>query len=179
MRRSDLRRIYRAESIKVDLWPYRFKGVRGAYLNDELGATVMVVKGLPVEPFIFTLAHELKHHLVDQTVKTALCAEKNQNDAIEIGAEIFAAELIFPEKDFCIALEVLGVGKGQCEAETLVKLKHETQTTLSYAALVKRAEYLKFVPKGSFARMKWTKLALKLYGEPIYKRIRPHKQHLG
>jgi len=169
VRRSDVRRIYRAERIMLDLWPHRFKGVRGAYLNDEFGATVMVVKALPLEPFIFTLAHELKHHLVDQAMKNALCADTTRNDAIEIGAEIFAAELIFPERDFSQALHAMGIGNGQCDAEGLVKLKHESKTTLSYAALAKRAEYLKFASRGTFTNVKWTRLALKLYGEPIYK----------
>jgi len=61
--RSDLRRIYRTEGIRIDLWPYKFKGLRGAYFNDELGPTVLLAKGLPQDPMVFTMAHELKHHV--------------------------------------------------------------------------------------------------------------------
>jgi hypothetical protein len=61
---------------------------------------------------------------------------------------------------------VMGVEQGQCAAETIVRLKHETTTTMSHAALATRAEYLRFAPEGSLQAVKWTKLAEKLYGEP-------------
>lgn len=64
--RSDMRKIYKAHKIKLDYWPHRFKGLRGAYFNDELGPTVMIAKGLPDDPTIFTMGHELKHHLMDR-----------------------------------------------------------------------------------------------------------------
>jgi Zn-dependent peptidase ImmA (M78 family) len=167
--RSDMRRIYRAEGIRIDLWRYRLRGLRGAYFNDEFGPTVMVASGLPPEPMIFTLGHELKHHLVDRESAGGFCSESNRDDAIEIGAEIFAAELIFPEEDFCKQMVAMGVEQGQCAAATIVRLKHETATTMSYAALAKRAEYLRFAPEGSLQAVKWTKLAEKIYGEPLYK----------
>jgi Zn-dependent peptidase ImmA (M78 family) len=166
-----MRRIYRAEGIRIDLWPHPLRGLRGAYFNDELGPTVMIAKGLPSEPMIFTLGHELKHHLVDRDSATGFCSESNRKDEVEIGAEIFAAELIFPEEDFCAHLAGMGVLQGQCDAETMVRLKHETATTMSYAALAKRAEYLGFAAKGSLQAVKWTKLAEELYGEPLYKRL--------
>jgi len=167
--RSDMRRIYRGEGIRIDLWQYRLRGLRGAYFNDEFGPTVMVAAGLPSEPMIFTLGHELKHHLVDRDSAGRFCSESNRDDAIEIGAEIFAAELIFPEEDFCRQMAAMGVEQGQCAAETIVRLKHETTTTMSYAALAKRAEYLRFAPEDSLQAVKWTKLAEELYGEPLYK----------
>lgn len=169
--RSDMRRIYRAEGIRIDLWRHRLRGLRGAYFNDEFGPTVMIASGLPSEPMIFTLGHELKHHLVDRESGSGFCSESNRKDEVEIGAEIFAAELIFPEEDFCTQLAVMGVAQGQCAAETMVRLKHETATTMSYAALAKRAEYLGFAAKGALQTVKWTTLAEELYGEPLYKRV--------
>ena len=65
--------------------------------------------------------------------------------------------------------------KGTCTAEALVQLKHETQTTLSYAALAKRAEFLEFAKDGAFVKVKWTQLEEAMYGEPIYKRIQRHR----
>src|SRR5262249_29695424 len=169
--RSDMRRIYRAERIRIDLWRHRLRGLRGAYFNDEFGATVMVSAGLTSEPRIFTLGHELKHHLVDRDSGSGFCSESNSKDALEIGAEIFAAELIFPEEDFCRRLVAMGVAQGQCTASTIVRLKHETATTMSYAALAKRAQYLRFASEGSLNNVKWTKLSEELYGQPIYKRL--------
>jgi hypothetical protein len=169
--KSDLRRIYRDQGIRIDLWPHRLRGVRGAYFNDELGPTVMLVKGLPDDPMIFTMGHELKHHLVDQEVQVACCSDRNANQHIEIGAEIFAAELIYPQDDFVEALKKKGIVAGNCTAEDIVRLKRETRTTLSHTGLAKRAMFLEFAAAGSLDDVRWKKLEEKMFGEPIYKVI--------
>jgi Zn-dependent peptidase ImmA (M78 family) len=169
--RSDLRRIYRAEGIQIDLWPYKLKRLRGAYFNDDLGATVMLAKGLPEDPTVFTMGHELKHHLVDRNLLLSYCDASNQSNPIEIGAEIFAAELIYPEEDFRKHLLAMGVIEGQCAPRALVELKHETRTTLSYTGLAKRAEFMGLATPGSLDRIRWKKLEEEIYGLPLYKRI--------
>lgn len=178
VRSSDLRRIYKAYGIKVDLWPNkypfckpRFRDVNGAFFNDELGPTIMINRDLPEDPKIFTMGHELKHFLVDRDVSTLWCGDFNENELIEIGANVFAAELIFPEPDFINCLSHMGISKGECTPTVLVQLKHETKTTLSYSGLAKRAERLDFAPTGSFTGVKWKKLEEKIYGVPFYKRI--------
>jgi Zn-dependent peptidase ImmA (M78 family) len=172
VRKSDLRRIYTKHSIKIDLWPHGFKKVRGAYFNDEDGVTVMLDRSLPEDPMIFTMAHELKHHLVDRELSLSYCGANNETEPIEIGAEVFAAELIFPEQDFITYLSSIGVVPGACKSENLVRLKHETKTTLSYQGLVKRAEFLGFAAKGAFRGVRFQKLEEQIYGLPIYKRLR-------
>jgi Zn-dependent peptidase ImmA (M78 family) len=169
--RSDLRRIYKHYGIRIDLWPHRFNRLRGAYFFDDLGATVMLVRGLPPDPTVFTMGHELKHHLADREAGLTYCDASNENEPIEIGAEIFAAELIFPEQDFIDWLSQMGVAKGSCSAEALVRLKHETKTTLSYAGIAKRAEFLGFATPGSLAKVQWKKLEERLFGEPLYKQL--------
>jgi Zn-dependent peptidase ImmA (M78 family) len=177
--KSDLRRIYRKEGIKIDLWDHKFRHLRGAYFNDDLGATVMLVKGLPPEPTIFTMAHELKHHLVDQGLALSPCdpralsreEESSALEPIEIGAEVFAAELIFPEPDFAATMATLGIGACQCTPEALIRVRQHTRTTMSYAALAKRAEFLGFAPSGSLGKIQWKKLEEELLGEPVYKRV--------
>lgn len=166
--RSDLRRIYRVEGIRIDLWPYKFKGLCGAYFNDELGPTVLLAKGLPQDPMVFTMGHELKHHLADRGLPISYCDASNQSSPIEIGAEMFAAELIYPEQDFVAHLGQMGAQRGTCTPEILVRLKHETQTTLSYAGLAKRAEFMGFSEPGSLGGVKWRKLEEQIYGPPIY-----------
>src|SRR6266852_2433820 len=104
----------------------------------------MLAKGLPDDPAIFTMGHELKHHLVDRESIVSLCDPSNRSAEIEIGAEIFAAELIYPEQMFRENLLSLGVTAGSCTPQDLVALKRETKTTLSYAGLAKRAEFLGF-----------------------------------
>jgi len=177
--RSHLRGIYRDQEIRIDPWPHKLKGLRGAYFNDDLGATVMVAK-LPPEPTIFTLAHELKHHLFDCGIALSYCGLSNETEPIEIGAEIFAAELIFPEEDFVREMNKLGIAKGKCTSSSLVQLKHETQTTLSYMGLVKRAEFLGFAFSGSLPKTGWKKIEEQLYGEPFYKQLlRRRRAKLG
>ena len=170
--RSHLRKIYRSEGIRVDLWPYRFKGLRGAYFNDQLGPTILLAKGLPQDPMVFTMAHELKHHLTDRQLPASYCDASNQSNPIEIGAEIFAAELIYPDQDFVADLNRMGVRRGTCTPEILVRLKHQTRTTLSYAGLAKRSEFMGYSAPGSLAGVKWKKLEEQIYGPPIYKFIR-------
>jgi Zn-dependent peptidase ImmA (M78 family) len=75
VRSSDLRKIYRAQGIRLALWPGKVRNVRGAYFNDELGVNVMVMKELPEDAMVFTMAHELKHHLVDSELKPRACSE--------------------------------------------------------------------------------------------------------
>ena len=53
--RSDLRRIYRDQGIRIELWDHKFRKLRGAYFNDDLGYTVMLCKGLPEDPMVFTM----------------------------------------------------------------------------------------------------------------------------
>ncbi len=178
VRLSDLRKIYKEQGIKIDLWKTKLKGLRGAYFCDESGASVMLDAKLPEEPRIFTMAHELKHHLFDRLARN--CFETiADDDFVEIGAEVFAGELIFPEADFSTWCGRLEIAPGACSPEDLVRLKRETKTTLSYAGLVKRATRLGFAPAGSLAGIHWKKLEEQVYGEPIYKRILRARQARG
>jgi len=168
--KNDLRRIYKEQGIVIDLWPRKLRGLRGAYFNDEVGPTVMLARELPVDPMIFTMAHELKHHLVDRDLPISFCDPSNQSQEIEIGAEVFAAELIYPEQMF---LKDIGqINTRSCTPEILVRLKQSTQTTLSYAGLAKRAELLGIAPSGSLQKFRgWKKLEEQIFGTPLYKKI--------
>lgn len=60
----------------------------------------MLAGNLPLDPHVFTMAHELKHFLRDRQLGISYCDQSNINRSIEIGAEIFAEELIFPDQYF-------------------------------------------------------------------------------
>jgi len=161
---GDMRRIYFRNGIEIDLWPYRFRNLRGAFISDELGTTVMLAKNLPQDPMVFTMAHELKHFYRDRDLGVSYCDQSNITRTLEIGAEIFAAELIFPDRDFMAQLNKMRIRKDQCLPRTLVELKHTTKTTLSYAGLAIKAERLRFAPANSLTKVKsWRKLE-RLYG---------------
>jgi hypothetical protein len=161
---SDLRRIYDRHGIVIDSWPYRLRHLRGAFISDSLGTTVMLASGLPQDPMVFTMAHELKHFFRDRDLGISYCDQSNLSKTVEIGAEIFAAELLFPDQDFIKHLQLLRVGRDQCLPRTIVQLKAKTRTTLSYAGLAIKAERLGFAPPSSLTRIKtWRKLEA-LYG---------------
>jgi Zn-dependent peptidase ImmA (M78 family) len=168
---SDLMRIYAKYGIFVDEWPYRFKNLRGAFINDHLGTTVMLAKGLPRDPMVFTMAHELKHFFRDRDLGISYCDQSNLNKSIEIGAEIFAAELLFPDRDFVTHMNLMGIRRDQCLPKTLIHLKRKTGTTLSYAGLAIKAERLGFAPSHSLTTIKtWRRLEA-LYDAPVERRV--------
>jgi Zn-dependent peptidase ImmA (M78 family) len=116
----------------------------------------MLAGGLPDEPTIFTMAHELKHHLVDSGIGSVVCRTNEETRRIEIGAEVFASELIYPEKDFVYDLFRLLRGMPQTVSpEVLVELKRKTNTTLSYAGLAKRTLLLRLADEKAFRDVRW------------------------
>lgn len=164
---NDLMRIYARNGIVIDEWPYRFRNLRGAFINDHLGTTVMVAKGLPQDPLVFTMAHELKHFFRDRDLGVSYCDQSNLNKSLEIGAEVFAAELLFPDRDFVTHMNIMGIRRDQCLPKTLIRLKRQTGTTLSYAGLAIKAERLGFAPSNSLTTIKtWRRLEA-VYAPPV------------
>lgn len=153
-------RICRAEGIERLDFRSGFKVLRGAYFNDDYGVSILLARGLPDDPTIFTIAHELKHHLVDSKARSVLCRTTEEARRIEVGAEVVASELIYPERDFVDDLSrPLGRVPQKVTAEMLVQLKLRSQTTLSYAALAKRTVLLGLAEQGSFQDVRWRTLA--------------------
>jgi len=183
VKKSDIKAIYKEYNIQYDLWPVKdtpftakFRKLRGAFFNDEHGTTIMISRSLPEAPAIFTMCHEFKHYLVDRELGSVLCSDYNLQEEIEIGAEVFAAEMLFPDDIFTELLTQMGVRKGLCNPEHLVRLKRENEATISYAGLVKKAEFLQFIPIGSFSKVKFTKLEEQIYGIPYFKKFNCHKK---
>lgn len=168
--RSDLRRIYKALGIKFEKRPFSQK-IRGAYFNDECGVHIAIAEWLPDDPAVFTMAHELKHHLVDGGSGLSFCSSANETAPIEIGAEVFAAEFIFPEADFVTEMEEIGVQPGACTPEHIVRIKEGTRTTLSHQGLCKRAIRLGFAAADAFAAViSWTAIRDRVFGMPAWRR---------
>lgn len=169
---GQIKKILISEGVKEIILFHDFRpSTKGIYLLEEDGAVIGINKSLPRDPYAFTLGHELKHHLHDKLDKSLICNAKNENEEIEIGAEIFSAELLYPENIFKDDLIKLCISKQQFKPEHLVELKVESDTTLSYAGLAKRAEFFAFAAKGSLAKIKWIKLQDSLYPNKFrYKR---------
>lgn len=166
-----IKEIYRAEGIRIDLWPLKPR-LRAVYMCDENDPSVLINKTLPSEPKLFALAHELKHHFCDRQElqqDQIPCGRYNEKREIEIGAEVFAAELIFPEAEFLAIAQRMGLVSMAATAEDLVNFKREADAPVSYQFVRKRFEYLNLAPRGKFAKIKFTRLEEQMYGIPFYK----------
>lgn len=168
---QSIRGIYKAEGITIDLWDVPAR-IRGAYMCDDGDPSVLINRNLPKEPRIFAMVHELKHHYCDRSAITKgqiKCGDYNANEAIEIGAEVFAAEFIFPEEEFLKALKAEGIEAGKCQAEDVVRLKKSCGAPVSYKFLQKRLERFEIIESGAFAEVQFQKLEEQVFGVPIYK----------
>lgn len=182
---SLMRKVYRQEGIKIDTAPKRLKKVRAAYFCADGDYSVFISPSLPPEPKLFSLGHELKHHYVDQDLlmnndrhlPMIYCFEvTNDSDRIEIGAEIFAAEFIFPMAQFKQCLNNLGIKRGSCTPEDICRLKVDNKIPMSYQSICKRFYFLGIASWGQFDKIKFTKVQEGIYGEPLYKRIQRYRK---
>lgn len=181
---SDLRKIFKHHAISINLWPMpgisgdHMKKVKGAYMHVDGQPSVLISRRLPDEQRIFTMAHELKHHLADyeDAAKGISCQFEGATELKEIGAEVFAAELIYPNAIFITDMDSRSIAKGSCTDQDIVRLKRSSNTTLSFTALAKKATFLGYAPKGSLDGVKWKKLEEEIFGEPLYKRINRYRQ---
>lgn len=166
-----MRDIYKAEGITIDLWKTSAK-IRAVYMCDGGDPSVLVNRNLPDIPRLFAMTHELKHHYCDQpALKNGKiqCGNYNANEVIEKAAEVFAAEFIFPEKEFFALIDGMGFGRGSVTAEKIVELKRNCGVPVSYTFLQKRLEWFNYIEKGEFAKVQFQKLEELIHGVPIYR----------
>jgi len=126
---------------------------------------------LPDEPKLFALVHELKHHYRDRELLGSgiiMCGDYNANELIEKGAEVFAAEFIYPEAEFAEDIRQRGVAAWNAEA--VVRLKRDCKAKVSYRYLCKRLERLGLISPGHFNGVQFQKLEDQLFGVPFYRR---------
>ena len=121
------------------------------------------------------MAHELKHHYTDQAVAQnqllgCQAIEWAEMSPIEIGAEIFAAELIYPESEFLELADSMGMTSRTCTPEDVVYLKQRCPAPVNYIFLVKRFERFGLVDRGAFKGVKFQKLQESMLGVPFYRK---------
>lgn len=165
----EVRQIYKVEGIKIDQWPLP-STIKAIYMCADGYFSVAIQPKLPDEPKLFALIHELKHHYTDQEIirsGVVHCGDYNRNDLIEIGAEVFAAEFLYPEEEF--KNDILPLGISTWEAEDVVKLKRNCKAKVSYQFLTKRLERLGIISLGQFKGVKFKNLEDQLYGIPYYR----------
>jgi Zn-dependent peptidase ImmA (M78 family) len=166
-----IRAIYKKEGITIDSWDLKGRKLKACYCADG-EPSVLVNKNLPREPRLFALAHELKHHYVDREQILGgqhKCGDYNEGDEIEIGAEVFAAQFIYPEGEMHDDLARFGVTKLGCTAETIVRFKKDCPAIISYTFLLKRFTRFGFIEKGEFSKVQFVKLEEKVFGPPLHK----------
>jgi Zn-dependent peptidase ImmA (M78 family) len=166
-----IRRIYKAEGVKIDKWKFGWK-IRAVYMFDDGDASVAIKDGMPREPTLFSLAHELKHHFLDRELiqdGSLKCGDYNANEAVEIAAEVFAAEFIYPEEEFVACVTGMGILLGKCTPEDVVRLKRTCGALVSYQFLSKRLMRLGFATPETLAKIQFQKLEEKMFGVPFHK----------
>jgi Zn-dependent peptidase ImmA (M78 family) len=129
------------------------------YMCADDDCSVAIQRTLPEEPKLFALVHELKHHYRDRATiinGRIVCGDYNANELIEKGAEVFAAEFIYPEAEF--AADIARLGMTVWQAETVVRLKRGCKAKVSYRFLCKRLERLGLIVRGQFDRVQFQKL---------------------
>jgi Zn-dependent peptidase ImmA (M78 family) len=169
---QEVRKIYKAENIRIDFWPLPWK-IKALYMCSDGDCSVAIQKSLPYEPKLFALIHELKHHYCDREALgngVIHCGDYNQNEIVEIGAEVFAAEFIYPEQEFAEDIRHLGIVRWQ--AENIVHLKKRCKAKVSYRFLCKRLERLGVISRGHFDAVQFQKLEEQIFGVPFYRRRR-------
>lgn len=166
----EVRAIYRREGITIDIrkLPSCLKAI---YVANENDVSVAVQKDLPDEPKIFALIHELKHHWIDhELIKAGIvhCGDYNANELIEKGAEVFAAEFIYPDEEFLI--DAKSCQPAAWSAEDIVRFKrNHCRAKVSYTFIRKGLERRGLVAPQQFTNVKFKKLEEEMYGIPFYR----------
>ncbi|MGI8495260.1 MAG: ImmA/IrrE family metallo-endopeptidase, partial [Pyrinomonadaceae bacterium] len=143
-----VRKIYKIERVRIDSWDIKGRKIKAAYFCDDTDSSVLVNKNLPKTPRLFALVHELKHHYTDQeSIRGGKlqCGDYNANQITEVGAELFAAEFIYPESEMKQLAEELNIWAGACTPEKIIEFKRLCPATVSYIFLVKRFEWFNFI----------------------------------
>jgi len=168
---NKIRNIYRQEGIKIKLSTGTLRNLKAAYFNDENGTDVLLNSKLPREAKIFALIHELKHHYVDANNHDVFCLKDYDDEPeIEKGAEVFAAEFIWPEDLFLSEATDFGLKQGNCSPELIVRFKKQILSPVSYTFIRKRLEWFKLIEKGEHTGVKFKNLEYELFGIPYHLR---------
>ena len=166
----EVRKIYKAEGVRIDYYPLPYK-IKALYMCADGDCTVAVQRKLPDEPKLFALVHELKHHYRDRKALgdgVIHCGDYNMDAFIEKGAEVFAAEFIYPEAEFAEDLAPLEIT--DWTTKNVVRLKRSCKARVSYRFLCKRLERLGHIERGDFDAVKFQKLEDEMYGVPYHRR---------
>lgn len=136
-----MRKIYKKEGIEIDLQKLKGYRIKAAYYCDADDYSVLVSKTLPCAPKLFALAHELKHHYRDRThIQNGeiRCGDYNSNELIEKGAEVFAAEFIYPEAEMRVLIGEMSITGANVTERMIVEFKRNAPATVSYTFIRKR-----------------------------------------
>ena len=141
--------------------------------SDDGDPSVLVNRSLPKEPRLFAMVHKLKHHYCDQKLLKngqIRCGDYNANELIEKAAEVFAAEFIYPSREFLDCAESLGLKKGEVTPEEVVELKRACGAPISTSSFTSRLAWFGFINPDEFAKVQFQKLEEEICGVPTANR---------
>ena len=167
-----IRKIFKSEGITIDSRELKGRKIKAAYFCDDDDCSVLLNKNLPELPRLFALVHELKHHYEDQEAIRGgdiHCGDYNANELIEKGAEVFAAEFIYPESEMLELAEKLGIDSKSCAPAKIVEFKRACKAKLTYQFITKSFERYGFWKPQNHPGIQFQKLEEQLHGTPLYK----------
>jgi len=172
----EVRRIYKKEQIHIDHWPLPRK-IKALYMCADGYCSVALQQKIPDEPKLFALVHELKHHYCDREALGSgviHCGDYDQKEFIEKGAEVFAAEFIYPQAEF--AEDFTSIFTAAPQPAQVVEFKRACKAKISYRFICKRLERLGIINVGEFDAVHFQKLEDQIHGVPFYRRNLRRKQ---
>ncbi len=168
----EVRNIYKNEGISIFTSRAKLRNLRAAYMNDGDGCDVILNGKLPREARLFSLLHELKHHYLDSDkLGEMVCLrEYNEQPEIEISAEIFAAEFIWPDYEFSEMITDFGITSKNFSPELLISFKRQAGVNVSYSFLKKRVQFHRLATPDQLQHIQFQKLEEEIYGKPYWKK---------
>lgn len=165
-----IREVYKIECIKIDYQNLKSSRIRASYFCEDGDCSVLVKKNLPAVQRLFALTHELKHHFVDrESIENGKfeCGNYNKNKKIEIGAEVFAAEFIFPELEMRQSLADFGITKETITPKKIVEYKKNCGIPISYTFIKKRITWFRLIKNGEYDNVKFQSIEEGLFPNPF------------
>jgi Zn-dependent peptidase ImmA (M78 family) len=101
------------------------------------------------------------------------CGDYDANELIEKGAEVFAAEFIYPEAEF--ATDIQAFGLTAWGPAHVVRVKRSCKAKVSYRFLCKRLEWLGLIAPNQFGNVQFQKLEDEIFGVPFYRRSKTRR----
>lgn len=146
--------------IQIDRWPTG-NSVKTLWYRSQDSWNLAIDSRLPREPYIWSLAHSLKHVVLDEMVSGSAC---NPKEKLCRDANRFAQEFLFPDDIFRSLVREFTGGQRQVSASDMVHIKVQSGTPLSYRTLIYKAERCRLGNSDELLDVDFARVERQIYG---------------